>query len=122
MRQKEENYYVVTSGFWPRVSFGISSITATFAGLKQCMMRTYYDMVLIGGIRWLVNRELRQMDKGFYGYGLPHPGVECFIAQLSKLLTNYGCNLGLGTYLENLIDLLIVEGGVSTLILSLPFS
>jgi hypothetical protein len=29
------------------------------------------------------------MDRGFYECGLLHPVVECFIAQLNKLLTNY---------------------------------
>jgi hypothetical protein len=87
------------------------------------MMHTYYNMLVISRIQCLVNRELRQMDKGFYGCGLPHPGVECFIAQLSKLMTNYdGCDSGLGTYLQNSMELLIVEGNVSTQILSLPFS
>ncbi len=86
------------------------------------MMCTYYNMLLISGIGRSVNRELHQMDRGFYGCGLLHPGIECFIAQLSKLLTNYGCDLGLGTYLQNSMELLIVEGGVSTQILSLPFS
>ena len=86
------------------------------------MMRTYYDMLLMSGMQRLVHRELRQMDQGFYGCGLPHPGIECFIAQFSKLLTNYGCDLGLGNHLQNSMKLMIVEGGVSTQILSLPFS
>jgi hypothetical protein len=68
-----------------------------------------------------VNRELRQMDRGFYGCGFPLPGVKCFVAQLNKLLTNYGCNLGLGIHLQTSMELMIVEGGVSTQILSQPF-
>ncbi len=32
------------------------------------------------------------MDRGSYRCGFLHPGVECFIAQISKLLTNYGCD------------------------------
>jgi hypothetical protein len=49
------------------------------------MMRTYNDFLLVSGIRWLVNRELRQMDRGFYGCRLPHPGVECFISSINSL-------------------------------------
>ncbi len=119
---RQNVWFLLDKQFWPRVSFGISSITASFAELEQCMMRTYYDMLSMSGIRWSVNRELRQMDRGFYGCGLPHPGVECFIAQLSKLLTNYGCDSGLGIHLQNSMELMIVEGGVSAQILSLPFS
>jgi hypothetical protein len=74
------------------------------------MMHTYYNLLLICGIRQSVNRELRQMDHGFYGCGFPLPGVECFIAQLNKLLTNYGCNSGLGIYLQTSMELMIVEG------------
>jgi hypothetical protein len=31
------------------------------------------------------------MDRGFYGVGLPNPGVECFVAQINKLLIHYSC-------------------------------
>jgi hypothetical protein len=62
--------------FWPGVSFGISSITASFAELEECMMQKYYNLLPISGIRQSVWRELRQMDRGFYGCGFPHPGVE----------------------------------------------
>jgi hypothetical protein len=65
--------------FWPGVSFGISSITSSFKELDQCMMRTYYNLLSVWGIMQSVNKELRQMERGFYGCGLPHPGVECFI-------------------------------------------
>jgi hypothetical protein len=84
-------------------------------------MRTYYDFFLVRGIRRSANRELRQMDRGFYGCKLPHPGVECFIAQLNKFLMNYGCVSGLGMYLQTSMEIMIVEGGVSTQILSQSF-
>jgi len=45
-------------------------------------------LLSISGVRRSIRKELRQMDRGFYGCGFPHPGVECFIAQISKLLTN----------------------------------
>jgi hypothetical protein len=61
------------------------------------------------------------MDRGFYGCGLPHPGVECFIAQLSKLLTNYGCNTGLGIHLQTSMELMVIECGVSCQILAQPY-
>jgi hypothetical protein len=60
------------------------------------------------------------MDHRFYGCGFPHPSVECFIAQLNELLTNYGYNSGLGIHLQTSMELMIVEGGVSTQILSQP--
>ncbi len=85
------------------------------------MMHTYYNLLSICGIRRSVNRELRQMDCGVYGCGFLHPGVECFIAQLNKLLTNYECNSGLGIHLQTSMELMIMEGGVWMQILSQLF-
>jgi hypothetical protein len=82
------------------------------------MMRTFYDLLLVSGIRQSVKRELRQMDHGFFGCRFPHPGVECLIGQLTKLLTNYGCNSGLGRHLQTSMNLLVIEAGISTQILS----
>ncbi len=82
---KRNVWFLLDKQFWPQVSFGISSIAAPYAELDQCMMRTYYNLLPIRGIRWSVNRDLRQMDRRFYGCGFPHPGVECFVAQPKKL-------------------------------------
>jgi hypothetical protein len=86
------------------------------------MMRKNYDLLLVSGIRGSVKRELRQMDRGFYGCGFPHPGVECFIGQLTKLLTNYGCNLWLGRHLQSSMELLVIKARICTQILSKDFS
>ncbi len=57
---------------------------------------------------------LRQVDRGFYGIGCPHPGVECLIAQVTKLLIHYGCQSGLGIQLQVSLELLIIKLGVSS--------
>ena len=101
-------WFLLNKQFWQGVAFGISSITASFAELDQCMMKTYYGLLSISRVRRLIRKELRQMDRGFYGCGLPHPGVECFIAQVSKLLTNYGCNTGLGVHLQTSMELMVI--------------
>jgi hypothetical protein len=62
------------------------------------------------------------MDSGFYGKGFPHPGVECTIAQMNKLLTNYGSSSGLGIHMQMLMELLITEAGILLQPLSNPFS
>jgi hypothetical protein len=111
-------WFLLDKQFWPRVAYGISSISANFAELDQCLMRTYYDLLSVSGVRRLVKRELRQLDRGFYGCGFPHPGVECFIGQIVKLLTNYRCNSGLGLHLQTSMELLVIEVGVSTQILA----
>jgi hypothetical protein len=62
------------------------------------------------------------MDRGFYGIGFPHPGVECLAAQINKLLTYYGSSLGFGIHMQALMELLVTKGGVSTQILAEPFT
>ena len=85
-------------------------------------MKVYYNMMPLCGIRCLVRRELRQMDRGFYGVGLPHPGVECFMAQLNKLLTHYGSSSSLGIHMQVSMEMLVIEGGISLQILLESFS
>jgi hypothetical protein len=113
--------FLLDKQFWPEVAFGISSITAIFSELEQCLMLTYYNLLPLGRMRRSVSRELRQLDRGFFGCCLPHPGVECFIAQLKKLLTNYGCTSDLEMHLQTSMELMRVEGGVSMQLLSLLF-
>ncbi len=55
------------------------------------MRKVYYQLMPKGGIRGTVPVQIRQLDRGFYGAGLPHPGVECFVSQVNKLLVHYGC-------------------------------
>ncbi len=56
---------------------------------------------------------LRQLDQGFYGIGCPHPGVECLVAQLTKLLVHYGCRSGLGIQTSITMEVLLTELGMS---------
>ena len=92
--------FLLDKQFWPGVSFGISSVCAPFDELEECLMKVYYDMMPLCGIRRSVCQELWQMNRGFYGVGLPHPGVECFVAQLNKLLTHYGSSSSLGIHMQ----------------------
>ena len=114
--------FLLDKQFWPGVSFGISSVCATFSELEECLMKIYYDMLPMCGIRRSVRWELRQMDRSFYGVGLPHTGVECFVAQLNKLLTHYGSSSSLGVHMQVSMEMLVIEGGISLQILSEPFS
>jgi hypothetical protein len=59
-------------------------------------------------------KELRQLDRGFYGIGLPHPGVECFVAQINKLLVHYGCSSGLGIHMQVSMEMMVIEEGISS--------
>jgi hypothetical protein len=114
--------FLLDKQFWPGVLFGISSVCARFKELEECLMKTYYNMLPLCGIRRSVRNELRQLDRGFYGIGLPHPGVECFVAQINKILMHYGCSSGLGIHMQVSMEMMIIEGGISTQILSEPYT
>jgi hypothetical protein len=77
-------------------------------------MKSYSEILSMSSVRQSVKRELRQMDRGFYGAGYPHPGVECFITQLGKLLTHYGSHLGIGVHMQASMELLTAEADIST--------
>jgi hypothetical protein len=77
--------FLLDRQFWPGVSFGISSVCAPVEELENCLMKIYYQMLPLCGIRRSVRRGLRQLDRGFYGVGFPHPGVECLVAQLKVI-------------------------------------
>ena len=53
------------------------------------------------------------MGRGFYRIGLPHLGVECFVAQLTKLLLHYGSESGVGIHLQTSMELMVIELGNS---------
>jgi hypothetical protein len=84
-------------------------------------MKKYYDLLPLSGIRRSIQKELRQLDRGFYRCSHPHPGVECLVGQISKLLTNYGCDSSLGRHLQVSMELLIIEAGISTQILATDY-
>ncbi len=85
-------------------------------------MKTYFSMLSLSGVYQSVSRELCQMDHGFYGAGFPHPGVECFVLQMNKLLTHYGSNTGLGIHMQLSMELRITEAGLSLQPLSTSFN
>jgi hypothetical protein len=95
------------------VGYGIGTILAPFKELEEGLMQIYYDMLSLGGVRKSVRRELRQLDGGFYGINLPHPGIEYLLGQVNKLLLCYGIPTRLGKHQQVSMELLLVEAGVS---------
>jgi hypothetical protein len=83
---KRNLWLLLDNQYWPRVSFRIGIICTPFAVRDEhLVMQTYFGMLSLCGICKLVSRDIRQMVRGLYGIGLPHMGVECFIAQINKL-------------------------------------
>jgi len=86
---------------------------ATLPELEEVLMPLYGKMLPLGGIVSKANRGVRQLDRGFYGAGFPHPGVEATIEQSNKLLMHYGCRSALGTKLQASLELLVLDLGIS---------
>ncbi len=69
-------------------------------------------MLPLGGIVSRTNKGIRQLDRGFYGVGFPHPGVKATAKQANNLLMHYGCHAALGTELQSSLELLVVDLGL----------
>jgi hypothetical protein len=107
-------WFMADRQFWPHVGYGICNNTATWEELKGCFKRIYWQMKPKGGVRGTAPAPLCQMDRGFYGVGCTHPGVECLLVQITKMLVHYGCRSGIGLQMAVLIELLTTELGVSS--------
>jgi hypothetical protein len=79
-------WFMVDRQFWPRVGYGICNSSASWGDLENCMQRVYWQLIVQGGVQRSAPIGLRQLDRGFFGIGCPHPGVECLLGQNTKLL------------------------------------
>ncbi len=106
-------WFMMDKQFWPRVSYGLCTVSAFYKDLSECLMKKYYGIHPQGGIRRTARRGIGQLDLGFYGVGCPHPAIECLIAQLNKLLMHYGSQSCLGLEMQASVELLVIELGLS---------
>jgi hypothetical protein len=72
--------------FWPRLGYSIGNNSAPWKELGDCLQRVYWQVAPRGGVRRSAPKHLRMLNMGFYMIGCLHPGVECLIAQVAKLL------------------------------------
>jgi hypothetical protein len=70
-------------------------------------------MLLLCEIVCKANRGIQKLDRGFYGAGFPHMGVEATVEQSNKLLMHYGCHTALGIELQMSLGLLVADLGLS---------
>jgi hypothetical protein len=97
---------MVERQFWPRIGYGICNNTASWEALDKCLNITYGKICRKGGVR-------RSACKLYRGVSLPHPGVECLVAQITKLLIHYGCRSSLGLEMLVSFELMVIELGLS---------
>jgi hypothetical protein len=106
-------WFMLEKQFAPRVFYGLCAVSALYNELAECLMSVYCKIHPQGGIRRLARRGIGQLDLGFYDVGCPHPAIECLIAQLNKLLMHYGNQSCLGLKMQNTMELLVMELGMS---------
>ena len=106
-------WFSVDRQLWPSGKYSLCCSMATLPELESVLLPFYGAILPLGGIVRMAPKRIQQLDQGFYGAGLPHPGVEAIVEQLNKLLMHYGCRTALGTELQTSIGLLIVELGMS---------
>jgi hypothetical protein len=64
---------------------------ATLSELESELLPFYEKMLPLGGIVWMASKGIRQLDREFYGTGLPHPGIEAIVEWSNKLFMQYSC-------------------------------
>jgi hypothetical protein len=107
-------WFMVDRQFWPHLGYSICSNTASWDKLELCLKQVYWQLLPKCGIWQTAPAVLRQMDRGFYGVGCPHPGVECLVVQITKILIHYGSCLGIGLEMSISMELLMTELGLSS--------
>lgn len=106
-------HFSVDRKFWPKVGYGICAIPAPYDKLVTVMHKPYHTLISIGGVIQSTKRELRYLDTGFYGAGLPHWGMESTVAATNKLMSHYGTQSLPGIQYQKSMELLTIELGLS---------
>ena len=110
---RRDVWFLMDRQFWPKVGYGLGCSTATWAEHEVCLRKQYGKILPLGGVRRTSRKELRQIDRGFFGVGCPHPGVECLVDQLNLLLMHFGCPSADGLLLQASLEYMVLELGLS---------
>jgi hypothetical protein len=106
-------WFSIDRQLWPSVKYGLCCSMATLPELEMVLSPFYGKMLLLSGLVCKANCGIRQLDQGFYGTGFPYPGIKATMEQSNKLLMHYGCHTALGMELQTLLELLVVDLGLS---------
>ena len=109
--RRRDIWFLLDHQLWPKVSYGLCTISAPWKELDGCLKNKWWQIVPMGGLIRSAPRDIRDTDKGFYGAGCPHVGIECMVAQINKLLMHYGCPSNDGMMLKLSLESLILELG-----------
>jgi hypothetical protein len=93
---RQNVWFLLKVQFWPRISYRLCSLTATFQELENALHRQYYQILPLCGVVWTTLVGSWSIDAGFFGVGLPHLGVEALIMMTNELLMHYSCQTATG--------------------------
>ncbi len=84
-------WFLIEHQLFPKVFFGIGSISALFDTLADCLQKQWWEILPCSGVRRTVPRFLRQVNSGFHSIGLPHPGANCLLIMATNLVLASTC-------------------------------
>ena len=61
--------FLLDHQLWPRLGYGIFSISVPWKKLETCLKRVWWYLFPLEAVISSAPREIRQMSKGFYGAG-----------------------------------------------------
>ena len=98
---------------WPSAGYGLCSNLGSLCQLEEVLYSRFRRIAPLTGIASTAKVGIRTLSHGFYGAGLPHPGIEAAVAQLGKLQMHLGCPSGSGILMQTSLELFILELGLS---------
>ena len=111
--RRRDVWFLLDVQFWPKVDYDICCNMAKHSKLEAALSKQYYQLSPLGGVVRMAPSSVRQLHRGFYGIGCPHPGIKCLVSQASKLLMHYGTNSSVGMKMAVSFRVLLLELGVS---------
>ena len=114
-------HFSIQRKFWPKVKYGLCANTSSYDSLVQAMHKPYHTICPLAGVIRSAKRELRYLDTGFFGVGLPHWGIEGIVEMVNKVLVHFGSQSLLGVQLQMSAEILAIEVGMSASPLLLDF-
>jgi hypothetical protein len=112
--KRSDVWFLLDCQFWPRVGYGLCCNLAEHLKLEESLSKQYFELLPLGGVIRTAPKPIRMLGKGFYGAGCPHPGIECFVGQVSKLLMHYGCPSNIGEKMKISFYQLVIELGMTS--------
>ncbi len=85
----------------------------SFDKLTDVLLKPHLKLFSLCGVNCNIHTGFFQLLAGFFGIGLPHPGIEAMVVALNLLTQHYGCLSLLGRQLQASYEAFPLELGLS---------